>query len=94
MLGNSHVKIVLHQHQQFFHLAHAKKGRIDLSAVAEHATLENHRIEWKKAEVIDHEKKTVSRQVKEALWIHETEDKMNKDRGLEINTLWLSLLTI
>ena len=61
------------------HLAHAKKGRIDLSAVAEHATLENHRIEWKKVEVIDHEKKTVRRRVKEALWIHETEDKMNKD---------------
>ena len=73
------------------HLAHAKNGRVNLSAVAEHAIMRDHRINWTEPEVIDRDDRTISRRVKEALWINKTKDTMNKDRGLELNALWFSL---
>ena len=53
--------------------------------------MRDHRINWTEPEVIDRDDRTISRRVKEALWINKTKDTMNKDRGLELNALWLSL---
>ena len=39
------------------HLAHARHGRVDLSAAADHAIVEGHRLDWMSAKVIDREKR-------------------------------------
>ena len=74
------------------HLAHARHGRVDLSAAADHAIVEGHRLDWMSAKVIDREKRWRSRKVKEALWIRNTESTLNRDKGWDIDPLWFSLL--
>ena len=67
------------------HLAHARHGRVDLSAAADHAIVEGHRLDWMSAKVIDREKRWRSRKVKEALWIRSTECTLNRDKGWDID---------
>ena len=66
------------------------------SGVADHAISYDHTIDWEKpdhAEVLEKEKEQMNRRVKEPLWLHTSGATMNKDKGLELNPLWLSLLT-
>ena len=61
--------------------AHARHGRADLSAAAEHAILKDHRLDWENPEVIDRHCKTLNRRVKEALLIRKRGAQLNKDNG-------------
>ena len=63
------------------HSAHARHGRADLSAAAEHAILKDHRLDWENPEVIDRDRKTLNRRVKEALLIRKRGAQLNKDNG-------------
>ena len=74
------------------HAAHTRLSRFDLSAVADHAISYDHTIDWEKPEVLEKEK-LMNRRVTEELSLHTSGATMNKDKGLELNPLWLSLLT-
>ena len=51
------------------HATHAKNGRFDMSAAADHALNKAHHLDWEKVEIIDQGKRLMNRRVKEALWI-------------------------
>ena len=74
------------------HLAHALHRRVDLFSVADHVIVEGHQLDWNSAKVVNREKRWRSRNVKEALWFQNTECTLNRDKGWEIDPLWLSLL--
>lgn len=74
------------------HARHARNGRIDLSAVAEHARMEDHAIDWEGAKILDREQGWHARKVKEALFIKKTMPEMNKDKGMELSAAWLDLV--
>ena len=61
------------------HQRHVRKGEITRSAIAEHAILQVHRMDWESARVIDTSRKYWQRRVKEALCIAQSEKKINKD---------------
>ena len=69
-------------------LAATPDSRIDLSAVAEHAAVNGHKIDWAPAKVIDSAKTTQARKVKEALHITRKAPKMNKDQGMILSASW------
>ena len=70
------------------HARHTRDSRIDLSAVAEHAAVNGHEIDWATAKVIDSAKTTQARKVKEALHIARKAPKMNKDQGMILSASW------
>ena len=51
------------------------------SALTDHATTENHLIDWEGAKVIDRESNKRKRHVREAIWIRRTENAINRDDG-------------
>ena len=72
------------------HLACIRNGHPQLSAAAEHALYNGHRLDPEPA-ILDTSRGLGARRVKEALWIHNKNPSMNRDRGLELSPLWLSL---
>ena len=77
------------------HQRHTRLGAFEKSAVAEHALLCGHTINWQSARVIDKDAKVVQRRIKESLHIEKLSKKkplMNKDRGLKIESVWLNSL--
>ena len=67
-------------------------GAADKSAVAEHALVLEHNINWKSAKVLDTTAGLVQRRVKESLHIQrmaKTRPLMNKDKGLKVEQVWL-----
>ena len=74
------------------HHSHARYGHLNMSAGAEHALCEGHDIDWKSAKILDREKNRRSRQVKEALWIKQKKTTLNKDKGMDIDKIWLTVL--
>ena len=73
------------------HVSYIKNGRFDMSAAAEHAIFEQHALDFNNVEVIDCERHGMKRRVKEALYINVEKHSMNKDKGLELNPIWVSL---
>ena len=69
-----------------------KSGRIDLSAVAEHARMNNHEIDWSGARIVNIERKWHARKVKEALIIAKENSRMNMDKSMERSPAWLNLV--
>ena len=67
------------------HSRHTRNGRTDLSAVAEHAVVESHEIDWTTTKVIDTATNTRTRKVKEALHIAQKAPSMNKDSGMSLS---------
>ena len=63
-----------------------------LLVVAEHILCQSHDIDWKNAQILDKEKKKRSRQVKEALWIDQKKTTLNKDKGMDLDKIWLTVL--
>ena len=63
-----------------------------MSAAADHALNKAHHLDSEKVEIIDQEKRLMNRRVKEALWIHAEKNNMNRDKGLEIDPMWFSLI--
>ena len=74
------------------HCASARNNHPELSAIAEHALLCDHKVSWQAPKILCHEKGTVSRRVQEALWLAVTKDTVNRDQGLELSPLWLALM--
>ena len=72
------------------HTRHTRNGRTDLSAVAEHAVVESHEIDWTTAKVIDTVANTCTLKVKEALCITQKAPSMNKDSGMSLRASWYS----
>ena len=74
------------------HKRHVKKGEVGRSAIAEHAVLKSHAIDWGSASVVDVSTKYWQRRVKEALHIAKRENLMNKDSGLQLSKVWINVL--
>ena len=75
------------------YVAHARNGRTDLSATAEHAW-SGHKMNWT-PKVLASEKTTKERRVREALEIHARSriaPTLNRDKGVELSKLWLDLV--
>ena len=75
------------------HKAHARYGRTEQSAVANHFVTEGHAIHWE-PHIVGREKNTVKRKVKEAMIIKRLQRRdglMNADSGLQLSKLWLDL---
>ena len=76
------------------HTCHTRNGRTDLSAVAEHAVVESHEIDWTTAKVIDTATNTHTRKVKEALHVAQKVPSiaqvpsMNKESGMSLSASW------
>ena len=73
------------------HRASLCNGHLQASAVAEHAMDTGHGIKWSEATALDSSRTTISRRVKEALWIRREGPRLNRDQGLELSPLWLDL---
>ena len=78
------------------HEAHARKGNLELSAVANHAW-DDHKIHWK-PRVLLREGNTMKRKIQEALALHKlvktsgADATMNQDKGMELSKIWHSIL--
>ena len=71
------------------HRCHAKPGaRYELSAVAEHAQVNKHQIDWDSAVVVGRERRWHPRKVKETLMICAKKLAMNKDKGMKLSVIW------
>ena len=70
------------------HIRHTRNGTTDLSAVAEHAYVESHEIDWTTTKVIDTAANTRTRKVKEALHIALKVPSTNKDSGMSLSARW------
>ena len=70
------------------HTRHTWNGRTDLSAVAEHAVVESHEIDWTTAKVIDTAASAPTRKAKEALQIAQKAPSMNKESGMSLSAIW------
>ena len=54
---------------------------IHKSALTDHATTENHEIDWDNIKIVDKESQRRKRHVKEAIWIKRTKGAINRDEG-------------
>ena len=75
------------------HNAHFRFDRTEQSVVACHVFEANHEIYWEPL-VIDKERLSTRRKVKDALNITKLKEKgvMNQDSGLQLSKLWLDLV--
>ena len=76
------------------HYSHARNGRLDQSAMAEHAWT-GHKIDWAPMVIVISER-IRERKIKES-WLLQGREKagkalMNRDRGVELSTCWLDVL--
>ena len=62
------------------------------SAVQEHSTNSNHSIDWDNIKILNREDRDYPRQVREALQIRKHTPQLNRDQGLEIPSLYSSLV--
>ncbi len=71
-----------------------KRGDEKVSPIAEHAWQQRHPIEWEDVRVVDRASKNRELKIKEALHIQMTpcNNKLNRDIGLVLPGLWLSIL--
>ena len=67
------------------HTRHTRNGRTDLSAVAEHAVVESHEIDWTTAKVIYAAASTRPWNVKETLHNARKAPSMNKNSGMNLS---------
>ena len=77
------------------HKRHARGGEVQRSAVAEHAVVEDHQIDWEDAKVLDTAQAWDRRKYKEALHIRQQEKEhpmINQDAGWNIHGVWNEFL--
>ena len=77
------------------HNACFRNGHLQLSAVAEHASM-GHQVFWE-PRVSDRERRYWKRRIKEGLIIEQQRSRggvMNVDKGLELSKLWLGLFQV
>ena len=77
------------------HKRNTRFQQVNASAVAAHAILEGHTIDWMRPQILDRSMRTQHRKTKEALWIANYDEKnlLNQDVGRELSPLWLELLS-
>ena len=70
------------------------KADFEKSAVAEHAWLSGHYIDWDNVEVLDQENDLCRRKVKEGIEIRLTNKKLriNRDEGRDLSPEWFSIV--
>ena len=78
------------------HYSHARNGRLDQSAVAEHAWTGHEIVTWPERLSRSVHERNRERKIKES-WLLQGREKagkalMNRDRGVELSTCWLDLL--
>ena len=74
------------------HRRNCRNGEVLKSGVAQHALVDNHRINWDGSTVINREQHWYRRRVKEALYIRRF-GNFNLDRGLDISSIWNDNIT-
>ena len=74
--------------------SYVRNGRFDMSAAADHAIIHQHSLSFKTVQIVDHEPRAARRRVKEALHIRTEKNPMNKDKGLELDPIWFSVVWI
>ena len=76
------------------HKAACRLAKFEKLAVAEHAWMDGHIIEWDQVEILDTSKDLNERKVKEALYIKlaPQECRINRDEGKELSPLWLNAI--
>ena len=74
------------------HASYVRNGRFDMSAAADHAIIHQHSLSFKTVQIVDHEPRAARRRVKEALHICTEKNPMNKDKGLELDPIWFSVV--
>ena len=76
------------------HASYVRNGRFDtsMSAAADHAIIHEHSLSFKTVQIVDHEPRAARRRVKEALHIRTEKNPMNKDKGLELDPIWFSVV--
>ena len=70
------------------HKRHTRLVWTDQSAVAEHAWMNDHTIDWASAKVVDSDRRTGSHRIREALHIARSSPATNKDRGVDLSVSW------
>ena len=68
-------------------------GKHPSSAVTEHMSATGHWFTMDSTKVVSKEEQTFKRKIKEAMTIHQQKPELNRDRGLEIPAVLLSLLS-
>ena len=74
------------------HRTATEKGRMNDSAIAEHAWKAHHAIDWENVKVLDQETVDKRRQIKESLLIRSLGPEMNRDLGLEVTPAYRSFI--
>ncbi|KAI0230484.1 Centrosomal protein of 89 kDa [Lamellibrachia satsuma] len=60
---------------------HLRIEQTDVSGPTNHATTENHIIDWERVKIVDKEPNQRIRHIKEAIWIRKTRTPINRDEG-------------
>ena len=74
------------------HKSATDKGKINDSAIAEHAWTSHHSIDWDNVKVLDQESGERHRQIKESLHIRTRGPQKNRDQGLDISVAYNSII--
>ena len=69
-----------------------QKGALEKSALAEHAWMNHHPIQWEEVSVIDRARTAKELLVKEAIHIRLNHPSLNRDGGLELPRCWMAAL--
>ena len=74
------------------HKRHARKGKTERSAVAQHALLKEYEIHQQKTRVFDKSNKYWQQRVRETVYISGCGDRTNKNGRLQLGSLLLDWL--
>ena len=88
-VGETHRTMAVRMYE---HSPYTWNGRTDVSAVAEHAVVVSHEINWTTAKVINTAANTRMRKIKEALHIARKVPSMNKDSGMSLSASWYAFV--
>ena len=71
-----------------------RRGQTTKSAIAEHVYEKNEPcdIDWFSFKVIDRERRTGERKLREAIHVYKQQPRMNRDTGIKRSSIWNSVL--
>ena len=95
-IGESKRMLTVRQKEHEKSIQKLRRGEIDIEAseaTAEHSYQEGHTISWGESSVLTFETKRKQREIKEAIYIQATDNKMNRNAGKHtIYQGWIDLL--
>ena len=72
----------------------SSQAEFNKSAITDHATQNNHVIDWENIKIIDKDSNTKVRLIKESIWIRKERTAMNRDEGaFKLDHSYDSILT-